>query len=222
MPASLKRLAGRRWHVVPNGTDTARVARALATLPPELERRRGRLTVTWVGRMLKRKDPFTMLDAAERLGDDVDVVFVGDGEELPRLRREVQRRGLGRRVRLAGLLEREDVYREIATSDVFVSTSAGEGLPVAVLEAMACGAPVVLSDIPPHRDIQGVEIPFVPVGDAERFAREIDRVLSLPVAERVALGRLGAELVHRVYSLDAMQAGYDRVYAEVRTAAARR
>jgi glycosyltransferase involved in cell wall biosynthesis len=215
MPGALKRLAGSRWHVVQNGTDIDRVEAAIATMPPEADRPLGRRTVSWVGRMLKRKDPSTMLDAAAHLGEDVDVVFIGDGEELPHLRAEVERRGLDGRVRLVGLLGREDVYREIARSDVFVSTSAGEGLPVAVLEAMAAGAPVVLSDIPPHREIEGAEIRFVPVGDAAGFARAIDEVLALPVHERVALGRAGQEVVKRGFSLEAMHAGYEHVYREL-------
>ncbi|HYG71083.1 MAG TPA: glycosyltransferase family 4 protein, partial [Actinomycetota bacterium] len=215
MPRALKRLAGSRWHVVQNGTDIDRVAAAIATTPAGSGRSAGRCTVSWVGRMLKRKDPLTMLDAAASLGEDVDVVFIGDGEELPHLRAEVERRGLGGRVRLAGLLGREDVYREIARSDVFVSTSAGEGLPVAVLEAMAVGAPVVLSDIAPHREIEAAEIRFVPVGDAAGFARAIDDVLALPAQERVALGQLGQEAVRRTFSLEAMHAGYERVYHEL-------
>jgi glycosyltransferase involved in cell wall biosynthesis len=216
LPSALKRTAGRRFHVIQNGTDTERVAAALASMSPRRERDSGRFTVTWVGRMLPRKDPLTMLDAAELLPEDVDVVFIGDGEELPRLQREVARRRAHGRVRLAGLLEREDVYREIAGSDVFVSTSAGEGLPVAVLEAMACGTPVVLSDIAPHREIEDAEIRFVAVGDAAGFAAEIERMLALPLEERTALGRLGKEVVDRRFSLTAMQHRYGEVYESLR------
>ena len=220
MPSALRRLAGRRFQVVQNGTDTERIAAALAGMPPA-ERRDDRFTVTWVGRMLPRKDPSTLLDAAELLGEDVEIVFIGDGEERAPLARDVARRGLGHRVRVVGLLEREEVYREIARSDLYVSTSKGEGLPVAVLEAMACGTPVLLSDIPPHREIEGAEIPFVPVGDAAAFAKAIDRFRSMPLEERRALGRRGRAVVEAGFSLASMHQGYDRVYAAVRSAARR-
>ena len=221
MPGALRRLAGARFHVVQNGTDTERITRALEGMPL-VEHRADRFTVTWVGRMLPRKDPSTMLEAAELLGEDVELVFIGDGEERAPLERDVARRGLGHRVHVMGLLEREQVYKEIAASDLYVSTSKGEGLPVAVLEAMTCGTPVVLSDIPPHREIEGAELSFVPVGDPAAFAKAIDRFRSMPLEERQALGRRGKDVVEAGFSLAAMNEGYDRVYAAVRSAAAGR
>ena len=66
------------------------------------------------------------------------------------------------RVTMTGLIPRDEVFLRCASADVLVSTSHGEGLPVAVIEAMAAGCPVILSDIPPHRELMDGE-DFVPL-----------------------------------------------------------
>ena len=93
----------------------------------------------------------------------------------------------------------------------------GEGLPVAVLEAMACGSPVILSDIPPHREIaEGVDfIPIVMTNDISGFASEITKFYEMSPSERAEIGKKCRALVENKFSLDAMHAGYDEVYASV-------
>ncbi|HSR23706.1 MAG TPA: glycosyltransferase, partial [Candidatus Eisenbacteria bacterium] len=123
----------------------------------------------------------------------------------------------GPRVELTGLLPREQVYGRLLDADVFLSTSRIEGLPVAVIEAMACRRPVVLSDIPAHREIAaGADfVPLVPVGDVDGFARELRRLRGLAPAERAAIGERCRTLVQARFDLHTMRAGYERVYREV-------
>ncbi|MGE5764749.1 MAG: glycosyltransferase [Mycobacterium leprae] len=108
------------------------------------------------------------------------------------------------------------MYRHLADADVYVSTSRGEGLPVAVLEAMACGVPVVLSDIPQHREIVGDAdvAPLVPADDIAGFAAAIERFRRMPRQERDSLGERCRALVAERFSVQAMNRAYERLYRD--------
>jgi glycosyltransferase involved in cell wall biosynthesis len=105
----------------------------------------------------------------------------------------------------------------LLNADLFISLSKGEGLPVSVLEAMACRCPVLLSDIPPHREIaEGVDfIPAIHPDDAAGYAREIRKFREMPASERAIVGQKCRRIVEERFSLSAMHAGYENVYDEV-------
>jgi glycosyltransferase involved in cell wall biosynthesis len=226
-PRLWRRRVRDRWRVVPNGADLERVDRVLAASPPvsppasppvSPPAERGGFTVLSVGRLEKVKDPVALVSAFSAASEPADrLVFVGAGAQAPAVEERVRELGLRDRVLLTGLIPRDDVFRRCAAADLFVSTSHGEGLPVAVMEVMAAGCPVVLSDIPPHRElVDGVDfIPLVRPGDAQGFAREIRRFRDMPEADRVELGRRCRTHVTSRFNLHAMHAGYEVVYREL-------
>lgn len=205
--------------VVQNGVDIDRIDRALAVdLPP----RETGFRVVSVGRLIQRKDPITLLRAfglvsAPRGRLEDRLVYVGDGVERSRVLEEARSWEIEPIVTLTGTVDRDDVYREVAASDLVVSTSLREGLPVSVLEAMACARPVVISDIPPHREIAASAdfIPLVAPGDVAGFAREIRRSKGMSTEERASIGRRCRDLVETRFDLTQMHHGYDRVYGRV-------
>ena len=204
-----------RWRVVQNGADLERVDRVLAaSAPPDKDR----FTVLSVGRLEKVKDPLALVSAFGAGADPDDrLVFIGAGAQGSAAAARAAELGLQDRVLFTGLIARDDVFRRCAAADVFVSTSHGEGLPVAVMEAMAAACPVVLSDIPPHRElVDGTGfIPLIPPGDVDGFAREIRRFRHLPAEDRLELGRRCREHVTARYALPMMHAGYEEVYREL-------
>lgn len=213
-PRALRRIAGSRLRVVDNGLDLARVDAAVVRHTPAPGARP--FTVAAVGRLIDVKDPLTALAAFVEEDDGSGrLVFVGEGPLRGELTARTQ--DAGSRVELTGLLPREQVYGRLLDADVFLSTSRIEGLPVAVIEAMACRRPVVLSDIPAHREIvAGADfVPLVPVGDVGGFARELRRLRRLAPAERSAIGERCRALVEARFDLHTMRAGYERVYREV-------
>ena len=115
-------------------------ARRLLAAPP------GTRVVGTVGRLSYQKAPEDFVEAI-RLLDRRDVlgVWVGDGPDRARTQRRIIRLGLQERITLLG--HREDVAALLPGFDVFAMTSRYEGLPCAVVEAMACGVPVVATAV---------------------------------------------------------------------------
>lgn len=221
VPRPVKWLVRGRWHVVQNAADIERVDRALRD--GTVERDNDTFTVLAVGRLEPVKDTAALLDAFARIHDDVTrLVIIGAGSLEESVRARVAALGIGDSVTMTGLIPRDEVFLRCAAADVLVSTSHGEGLPVAVIEAMAAGCPVVLSDIPPHRELaDGADfIPLVPIGDIEGFAREIEKLRSMTAGEREELGRRGRDHVVARFTLPIMHEGTEAVYRTLPTLAA--
>jgi glycosyltransferase involved in cell wall biosynthesis len=162
-----------------------------------------------------QKAPLDFVAAADAAGrDDPRLRFfiAGDGELRPDVEREVAARGLAGRFRLLGW--REDAAEVLAAMDLFVLTSRFEGLPRAVLQAMAAGVPVVATAVGGTPEVvrDGVTGRLVPPGNPEaaagaivELARDPDRRARCVAAARE---RLGEEFDIRgmVRSLDALYA----------------
>lgn len=213
-PLFFKWLARNRTHIVQNAVDIARIDRILES---ESLNDDDQFTVATVG-LITIKNSLTVLEAfRQSISRDGKLVFMGKGNLRPAVEEMTEKSGLQEHVHLTGMIDRDDVFRNFAQADVFVSASYGEGLPVAVLEAMASGCPVILSDIPPHREI-AEDVDFIPIiepDDVAGFARELKRFQDMPASERRAIGQKCKELVEEQFSLAAMHRGLEEVYAQI-------
>lgn len=146
--------------------------------------------------------------------DEVKLLLAGHGDDLPRLEAAVARLGLGGRVRFLGW--RDDLPRLMATADLLLLPSRWEGMPYAVLEAMAAGLPVVATRVDGARDLvdEGVTGHLVPVGDVTAIAAAIRRVVDLDPDQRRALGARGAARVAERFTIEHMVAGTRDVFRE--------
>lgn len=218
LPAFYHWLGGRRLTYVPNGMDIERVDRILATLsaPPTTTTA---FTIIAIGRLIEIKNPLTLVKAfAQSNLPNGRLVFVGAGHLADAIQAEAARLGIADRVELTGLIPRDQVYQRVQAADLYVSTSYGEGLPIAVLEAMACRRPVVLSDIAPHREIAGnnADMPLVGPDDVAGFAQAIQQIAALTPAQRELLGKRWRKVVDDHFSLASMHRAYATIYDEVR------
>lgn len=216
-PAFFKWLAGDRLCAVPNGLDITRVDRIVAKGQRQALPKQGFTTIA-IGRLVEIKNPFTIVAAFGQSAEQGShLLYVGDGPLRAALNDQSRTAGLEQQIEFTGLIPREQVFARLLNADLFISTSHAEGLPVAVLEAMACRCPVLLSDIPSHREIaKGVNfIPLVKPNDVAGFAHEIKKFSEMPDVERVAIGQKCRKLVEERFSLAAMHARYANIYAEL-------
>lgn len=224
-----RRLAGaaslpeQRVTIVPNGValppdglvDRARIARAKrarqwATSPQGPK-------IVFVGRLAKVKGLDALIAAVPHLLQAFPgtiVELVGDGEERAALTAQAAALGVAHNVRFAGYVS--DVTPWLKDADLMASPSLLEGLPLAVLEAMAWGLPVVASNIDGHREI-------VRPGEtgalfATRSPPELTRAIVAALKDwpaTVSRALRGRELVAREYSVDAMASRHLELYRAI-------
>jgi glycosyltransferase involved in cell wall biosynthesis len=217
-------LSRAKMEVVHNGIDLATVppfepARAPARVALGFDPQR-RL-VAQVGRLEPQKDYRTYLAAAAAVaarGADVDFLVVGDGRLRAELEGEAARLGIAERVRFTGV--RHDVPALLAAVDVLALTSRYEGLPNAVIEAMATGAVAVATDVGGVRELVVPEETgvIVPVGRPDLVADAIAGLLADPARGR-RMAVAARKRIEERFTVAAMVARTTALY-EVRLRAA--
>lgn len=138
---------------------------------------------------------------------DVYYLVCGQGPLHGELRQYAHRRGIGARVRLAGY--REGMERILRNADIFVFPSLQEGLPVALLEAMAAGLPCAASDIRGNRELVRAGERFAPDSPGE-LAGLLERLLE-DARYRQACGAYNQKHVQK-YGLRPVQERMKRIY----------
>ncbi|MBD3334226.1 MAG: glycosyltransferase [Candidatus Eisenbacteria bacterium] len=140
------------------------------------------------------------------------LVLVGDGRMRAAMEELAAELGIGERVLFAGFLP---AVREcLPALDLFVFPSHSEGMPNALLEAMAAGLPCLASDIPVHREILKDERfgRLAPPGRPAELAEALRTLLQAPAAERRGLGAAAARRIREAYSADVMVRAYEALY----------
>ncbi len=184
-----------RTEIIYGGIDVRpfQVAHSRAEVLSEFDIPTSAQVVIHVGNFGPAKNHKTLIRVAKTIiakRKDVHFLLVGDGPLLPHIRELAAENKLEHKVHFAG--HRSDVPRLLMASDCFLFPSKWEGLPGAVLEALAAGLPVVASDIGPNREIASVsnKVRLVSTSDTEGFAKEVNDVLSAAESQRSPSGRI--------------------------------
>lgn len=181
----------------------------------------GTLLIINVGRLDAVKDQEGLIDAFHVLCQRdpqtavrLRLAIIGEGEEYVRLQQQIVDFGLSSQVRLFG--NRDDVPALLGEADVFVLSSVAEGMPGAVLEAMASGLPVVATRV-------GGTVELVADGETGVLVAPSDHhALALALGQyvddqglRLRHGQAGRARIERRFSLTSMLATYSSIYDEL-------
>jgi glycosyltransferase involved in cell wall biosynthesis len=210
-----------RVRVIHNGIDPGRATRrrrvellASASIPPDAQ------IVGAVGNLYPVKAHLDLIRAARGIvthRPSTHVVILGRGALRAALAAEADALGIGDRVHLVGY--REDVSDWLAAMDVFAMPSLIEGLPLALLEAMAAGVPPVVTDVGgmPEAIRDGETGFLVPPGNVALLGDRISFLLGNPPLAK-KMGAASRERVLDHFTVDRMVAEYRDVYRQVSAA----
>jgi glycosyltransferase involved in cell wall biosynthesis len=173
--------------------------------------------MTAMGRLTHQKGFDLLLQAFSRIAErhpDWQLLILGEGDLRNDLERQRAELGLTDRVQLPGVVI--DPYPVLRSSDMFVMASRFEGFPYALLEAMACGLPVIYADCPsgPGEIINnGSDGILTPTGDVEALAIAMDRLMN-DEGERQRLAGRAPEAMQR-FSLSKTVDAWEELFAQV-------
>ncbi len=209
-----------KTRLIPNGFDlerwtvkrTSKFVLPMAAKPNELG---SSFYIGRFGRYTAMKDYPTFLEAAAiivKAQPQAQFILVGTGVDATNseLTSLISKLGIQKHVHLLG--ERSDLPAITVSLDIAVSSSAfGEGFPNVVGEAMACGIPVVATDIGDTAWVMGDTGTLVPAKDPAKLAEACVHILNLPEAERRALGEKGRQRITEHFSLASVLQHFDEL-----------
>ncbi|MGB0383350.1 MAG: glycosyltransferase family 4 protein [Ardenticatenaceae bacterium] len=171
------------------------------------------VTTVFVGRLTTQKGVDLLLEAWAQLAEPRELILVGDGAERPALEALASELKLDH-VTFTG--STNDVRSYLQQADLFVLPSRAEGIPNAMLEAMACGLPVVASRVGGIPDVveDGESGLLVPPDDVPALVGALDRLLADSDLRR-QMGQKARERVVSDYSLKAATTRHLDLYREV-------
>ncbi|MBZ5644088.1 MAG: glycosyltransferase [Acidobacteriia bacterium] len=202
-----------KTHVILNG----------APLEPFLSRPaspgslRPRIRFGTASRMVADKDHFTLLKAFAKAAESLphaELHVAGDGPLRSRIELLIAELNLNQKVVLHGAVR--DVPRFLNQLDIFVMTSVNEGLPVAVLEAMAAGLPIVSTRVGGIQEaaIEGLNARFAKHGDAMGLAHEMTQMALC--RDLASIGAQGRRLVSERFQIERTWKEYETLFQRIR------
>jgi len=202
--------------VIDNGIDLTPFNSAEPILKSELNAK-GQLLIGAVGRLVEQKGMIYFLTAARQLLKEfpnLTFVIVGDGPDLGKLQLMAKELHIEDKVRFTGA--RYDMANVYASLDVFALASIEEGMPMALLEAMASRLPVAATAVGavPQIVVPGETGMLVKAGDAAEMAQAIAALLRDP-ALRERVGANGQRKVHERFSSQVMSQNYYKLYTRL-------
>lgn len=190
-----------RIRVIHCGLDTAFHASAETVPLPDQPR------LLCVGRLCEQKGQLLLLEAARNLserGYSFELVLAGDGEMRSDIEQLIAHYGLQKKIRITGWVDSIQIRKEIQAARAMVLPSFAEGLPVAIMEAMALERPVVSTTVAgiPELVRNGVDGWLIAPGDTDALAEVLANVLDSDIIQLQEMGRRGRLRVTARHNID--------------------
>jgi glycosyltransferase involved in cell wall biosynthesis len=174
-----------------------------------------KIKVVTLGYLGYQKGTFDIIDAAERLKDkwlNLEFTLIGGGE-VEKFRRLVKAKSLSDRITFTGKIDDELCIGALQTSDIFLLPSYAEGQPIALLEAMAAGLPVISSRVGAVPEVvkEGENGFLIEPGDIDAIAKYL-QTLASDAALREQIGRFNTLEAKKKYGLKRVMRQIQEVY----------
>lgn len=201
-----------KMSVLPMGVDV------LKLFTPDTNTQRSQHKLLFVGRLVEKKGLHVLIDALPvilKAVPHIELEIVGFGPEEALLRARVVELGLSDNVIFCGAMTQSELPRKYRRATIcvapFVRSINGDqdGLGLVSVEAIACGCPVITSDLPATADVIENEALRVPSGNSAALAEAVVRLLSMTLTERAVLAAAQRDVVMERLSWEHVASGYE-------------
>lgn len=195
--------------IIPNGIDFE------IFHPPLSHAKKNIHQILFVGRMSKQKGIAYLIEAISKLPEEVNLDLVGDGPLRGELEILAKNLGVYKKIHFSGWLSQDEIIKKYQEADLFVLPSLDEGMPNCILEAMACGLPIVATDVSGSRELihSGKNGILVPPMDSKALAKAIQKCLNDEFLKN-QMKKIGQILVSR-YSWEKVAEEYLKICQKV-------
>lgn len=179
LPTIINYFIGKKTKAIVNGFDNERIDRV------ENNKLHGvhfdpssKIKIVYVGALNNTKNQIALLEALNTTSLEAEVIFLGDGVNKQNLIDYSRNISNSTKIYFKGLVSRDLTIEHMLEADVCISLSKGEGLPIAILEAMYSGCFMVLSTIPPHKEVSppSNRCFFVDIDNRDEIINSLDYV----------------------------------------------
>ncbi|MEZ9551895.1 glycosyltransferase family 4 protein [Vibrio breoganii] len=205
----IPRILKHKCHVINNGIDY-KLMRKYSSNRENVNRNSSAIyKFISVGRFIPIKNHiYTLKLLNEHFRGNWLLTIIGSGSDIEETKSYIENNNLKDRVRIISSLPREDVYKELAEHDFFISSSKLEGLPMSPLEALCIGLRCILSDIPAHHVFSEGDITLLfPVDNYESAAKVLNKVENISIEQDKI-----DQFIVKKFSADTMIKAYRETY----------
>jgi len=200
---------------IQNGVDTSKYFPLDKTKKEQLRKKLGLPLNSFIcmtsGGLIQRKNTGNLISGfiKAELADSI-LILAGDGPEITSLNKLANNKDS-----IKFLKSVPNVNEYLQATDLFISASFAEGLPNSVLEAMACGLPLILSDIQPHKELIPPGLSYEVFFDPNNTDQLAKLIKQFPLADQGNVSRLILDYCLANFSAKVMSGKYQKLYKEV-------